>query len=118
MNDKDLLRYKTRLLEMRSQSRDELNRMVQVVLDDAQAVGEHDRKVSESVEKELVLEHTEEDFRKKVLDALQRIEEGTYGTCQQCGLPIPPSRLDAIPFAPYCVNCERKREEQRRPQPR
>lgn len=111
MNPKELQRYEKKLLEIRSRSRDEINRMVQVVLDDAEAAGEHDRKVSESVEKEIALEHTEETIRKAVLDALQRIDEGTYGDCLQCGAPIPKARLDAIPFTAYCVSCERKREE-------
>jgi DnaK suppressor protein len=110
MNETDLQRLKKRLLEMRSRSRDEISRMVQVVLDDGEAAGEHDRKVSESVDKELVLERTEESMRQAVLDALQRIEEGTYGRCQQCGEPIPKARLEAIPFTPNCVSCERKSE--------
>ena len=111
MNQKDLQRYKKRLLEMRNRSRDEINRMIGVVLDDAAAAGEHDRKVSESVDKEIVLEHTEETIRSAVVDALQRIDDGTYGECQRCGNPIPKVRLDAIPFARLCVTCERKREQ-------
>jgi DnaK suppressor protein len=110
MKETDLQRLKKRLLEMRSRSRDEINRMVQVVLDDGEAAGEHDRQVSESVDKELVLERTEESMRQAVLEALQRIEEGTYGHCQKCGQPIPMARLEAIPFAPRCVSCERSRE--------
>ena len=111
MNQKDLQRYKKKLLEMRHRSADEINRMVQVVLDDAKAAGEHDRNGSETVEKELALERTEETIRKTVLDALQRIDEGTYGNCQQCSAPISKARLDALPHTCYCVNCERKREE-------
>jgi DnaK suppressor protein len=111
MNRKDIERYKKRLREMRSRSRDEINRMIQVVLDDAEAPGEHDRQVSESVDKEIALEHTEEEIRKAVVDALQRIEEGTYGQCLQCGAALPKARLDAIPFAPYCINCQRRHEE-------
>lgn len=112
MNQKELQRYKNKLLEMRSRSREEINRMVQVVLDDAEAPGEHDRKVSESVDKEIVLEHTEEAIHKAVLDALERIEQGGYGDCQQCGTPISKARLDALPFTPYCIECERQLEEQ------
>ena len=106
MKPTDLQRYKKMLLEMRNRSRDEINRMIQVVLDDAVAPGEHDRNVSESVDKEIVLEHTEETTRNAVLEALQRIDDGTYGQCQQCHSPIPKARLDVIPFTPYCVNCE------------
>jgi DnaK suppressor protein len=87
------------------------DRMIEVVLDDAEAAGEHDRTVSESVDKELALEHTEETIRQAVLEALQRIDEGTYGQCQQCGALIPRARLDAIPFTAYCLSCERRREE-------
>jgi DnaK suppressor protein len=107
----DLQRYKNVLLELRSRSRDELNRMIQVVLEDPGAIGEHDRKVSESVDKELALEHSEDAIRRAVIDALQRIDDGTFGQCQQCGTAIPQARLDAIPFTPYCVDCERCSEE-------
>lgn len=110
MNEKDLQRYKKKLLEMRDRSRAEINRMIEVVTSDAEAPGEHDRQVSESVAKEIVLEHTEETMRKAVLDALRRINEGSYGRCQQCQAPIAKPRLDAIPFAPYCIRCEREIE--------
>jgi RNA polymerase-binding transcription factor DksA len=38
-------------------------------------------------------------------DALRRMDEGTYGWCQQCSAPIPFERLDAIPHARLCVSC-------------
>jgi len=38
-------------------------------------------------------------------DALERIELGTYGTCQECGGVIAPERLDAVPDAMCCVQC-------------
>ena len=38
----------------------------------------------------------------QVQDALQRIEEGTYGLCIDCGRPIEPARLEAVPWTPYC----------------
>jgi len=111
MNQKDLQRYKKKLFEMRDQSRDEINRMVQVVLDDGQSAGEHDRKVSESVDKEVILENTEEAIRKDVVAALEQIDEGTFGQCETCRVQISKPRLDAIPFTRFCVNCERQREE-------
>jgi DnaK suppressor protein len=37
--------------------------------------------------------------------ARQRVEDGTYGTCESCGLPIPPARLEARPVARTCVTC-------------
>ena len=37
--------------------------------------------------------------------ALTRIEEGRYGLCRRCGNPIDPARLNAIPYARYCLDC-------------
>ena len=37
--------------------------------------------------------------------ALERLSAGTYGTCEACGDPIPPERLEAIPWASTCVSC-------------
>jgi DnaK suppressor protein len=44
----------------------------------------------------------------EVQQALARIENGTYGICSNCGQPIPEKRLEAIPWATLCVNCESK----------
>lgn len=38
-------------------------------------------------------------------DALNRIEDGTYGECAQCGEQISDARLEAVPFAVLCKNC-------------
>lgn len=42
----------------------------------------------------------------EVLGALERIEAGTYGTCENCGKPIPIERLEALPTARLCVDCK------------
>ena len=38
--------------------------------------------------------------------ALARIEDDTYGTCLECGAPIPFARLDAYPMAARCIACQ------------
>jgi DnaK suppressor protein len=43
-------------------------------------------------------------------EALQRIEEGNYGHCEECGVKIPPERLEAIPYATRCVQCAAREE--------
>jgi DnaK suppressor protein len=43
--------------------------------------------------------------------AIERIEDGSYGQCEECGVKIPASRLDAIPYAAQCVRCASQREE-------
>ena len=43
-------------------------------------------------------------------DALERIHEGTYGICEGCGERISKKRLKAVPFAKFCVSCQRENE--------
>jgi RNA polymerase-binding protein DksA len=42
--------------------------------------------------------------------ALKRIEDGTYGTCTNCGKEIPRERLEANPWASLCIDCKRRAE--------
>ena len=43
---------------------------------------------------------------REIADALHRIEMETYGTCMECEEPISVKRLDAVPWARYCVPCQ------------
>jgi DnaK suppressor protein len=40
--------------------------------------------------------------------ALEKLDEGTYGTCDGCGQPIPPARLEAVPESVLCIACARR----------
>jgi DnaK suppressor protein len=48
----------------------------------------------------------------KIQEALNRIDEGSFGICQECGEDISESRLKARPVATLCVECKRKQERQ------
>jgi DnaK suppressor protein len=43
---------------------------------------------------------------REINDALHRIDSGMYGTCLECEEPISPKRLNAVPWARYCVTCQ------------
>jgi DnaK suppressor protein len=45
--------------------------------------------------------------------ALVKMDAGTYGTCERCGNPIPPERLEALPWAILCIDCKQKGENGR-----
>jgi DnaK suppressor protein len=45
--------------------------------------------------------------------ALERIEAGSYGQCIDCGVAIPPARLDAYPTAKRCIDCQTMAEQHR-----
>jgi len=50
----------------------------------------------------------------KIKDALRRIEEGTYGICEECGEDIPIARLKARLVTNYCLDCKTRMEAQER----
>lgn len=39
--------------------------------------------------------------------ALARLDDGTFGACRRCGKPIAAGRLEALPWAAYCIECQR-----------
>jgi DnaK suppressor protein len=61
------------------------------------------------MEKELSLWQNAQDILAKIEEAMSRIDEGTYGTCDECGNAIPVARLDAIPYTKLCVDCSASR---------
>jgi DnaK suppressor protein len=49
----------------------------------------------------------------KIDEAVRRLEDGTYGQCEECGSEIPAARLAALPFAALCRGCQERDEERR-----
>jgi len=45
--------------------------------------------------------------------AIKAVRDGTYGLCQECGGVIGFERIEALPYAQYCVSCQRERERRR-----
>ena len=45
---------------------------------------------------------------REISDALRRIDQGSYGICLECEEPISAKRLDAVPWARYCVTCQER----------
>jgi DnaK suppressor protein len=62
---------------------------------------------SENFAQELTLSllGSEKGVLDQIQSALERIAEGTYGLCEECGKEIPRARLEAIPYAALCVGC-------------
>jgi DnaK suppressor protein len=49
----------------------------------------------------------------RIAEALERLRDGEYGTCQECGEPIAPARLRAMPEVTTCVRCQDRLERSR-----
>lgn len=60
------------------------------------------------LERGAALKENEISLIKKIDEALLDIEHDTYGTCKKCGKEIIKERLEVVPYAQYCVNCQEK----------
>lgn len=60
------------------------------------------------------LAENEASMRREIDAALDRIEAGSYGTCEECEQEINPERLEAIPYARYCIQCANEIEQRER----
>ena len=54
---------------------------------------------------------SEQEVLYQIDDALKRIDEGTFGICEQCTKSITMSRLKAVPYASLCIKCQRVKEQ-------
>jgi DnaK suppressor protein len=70
--------------------------------------GKREEEATESfeLEKRLSLEKRIREQLAEVEHALQKFEDGTYGKCDNCGEPIDPARLEALPQANLCLKCK------------
>jgi DnaK suppressor protein len=80
----------------------------------AKDIGDILDSVSEERTRELDMILTDREKRKlaQIDDAIDRIDENTYGLCEECGVKIPKARLRVLPFAKYCVECQEKTERE------
>jgi len=93
---------------IKSSNDDEYTGLVSDVADDA----------ARSSSRQLLLNLGEQERKrlKLIEDALERMEDGTYGTCSECEQSIPDARLNIVPFAQYCVQCLEQQENQEKAQ--
>lgn len=109
-----LLEMRTKLLEeMEHESKAEREANKDEGLDTYDlASEERDREIS------FILSDRERSKVKNIDDALQQMEEGSYGICDACGLEIAEERLTAMPFTRLCRDCQQDQEREARSQRR
>jgi len=71
-----------------------------------QAGDERDRELS------LLLTGRDKEKLQAINEALEKIKEGSYGICEECGEKIGPGRIKVMPLAKYCVSCQSKLEKE------
>jgi DnaK suppressor protein len=115
MTKKQLERYKKKLLA----AKEEVLNRVQRTETYGREVGSKDEamdladKASSSYTKEFLfsLSNSDRKLLQMIDEALNRIEKGTYGSCQHTGEPIEAKRLDAVPWARLCVKAQELEEQ-------
>ena len=124
MKNAELQVYKDQLLLLRARLRGDVNTMADSALKKSRSEANGDLSSmpihmadigSDNFEQEFTLSLMENDggTLTQIESSLERIEEGTYGQCEECGVKIPKTRLNAIPYATLCVRCAEQQE--RRP---
>src|SRR5262245_32993498 len=116
----DVNAYRQRLIKLEARLSKRLSSEVsygrEQVIDTAADAG--DTSVADESESEDFTEaELDASTLQQVRDALQRIEDGTYGRCVVDGGPIEPKRLDAVPWTPYCAKHQNLREVGSKPRP-
>jgi RNA polymerase-binding transcription factor DksA len=116
-------RQKRRLLDLRDHFLDQMQSVAQDSLrsraenNEASAVGQHQADAgSDAYEKDFALSllSQEQDALYEIEEALKRIETGSYGVCEMSNKFIPHTRLEAIPFARFTVECQQQLEKENR----
>ncbi|MFH0827927.1 MAG: TraR/DksA family transcriptional regulator [Candidatus Omnitrophota bacterium] len=122
LNKKDLAEYKKLITKRKNEVMDSISRISEDTLKKSQkdasgdisgyafhmadvATDNYDREFS------LGLASNDRKFLYELEDALKRIEEGTFGICEECKSPVTKARLMALPYARLCLDCQQKREK-------
>ena len=113
MEDLNLIEIKSQLEEIRMELMDRMQVSVTAVggtqpinpdrADLAQNYSANDRAIA--------LQDKAENTLEKIKHALQRIRDGTYGECVQCGRRVGGERLKALPYVELCIECQRTEEQ-------
>jgi DnaK suppressor protein len=124
-NKKDLDRFKLILLEFRKKIAGDLQHLEGDILNTTQRDASGDLSgytfhmadmATDNFDREfnLGLASNEQQHLNLIDAALRKIDDGTYGVCENCSKVISQKRLQAVPHAPLCIKCQELEEKKRR----
>jgi RNA polymerase-binding protein DksA len=122
MTKNQLEKYRDALLALRSRLKGDVSHLTSEALrkDSGEAGGNLSNTPihmadlgSDAFEQEFTLSllENEEQTLEQIAAALKRIDQGSFGRCEECTGPIPSARLQALPFTRHCVECARKLQQ-------
>jgi DnaK suppressor protein len=122
MKKSEMKVYKERMVLLRARLRGDVNTMAEAALSKTRSEASGDLSSmpihmadvgSDNYEQEFTLSlmQSEEETLDQIEAALERIEDGVYGSCVECDGRITKARLNAIPYTPFCIKCASKLEK-------
>lgn len=115
MNKKEKQEYRRMLLEKKERIIHKLSQFIneskEVEINIAQDLVD---KAESSYTKEFLLSLSDTERKQLMMidEALRRLDKDDFGQCQLCRQEIGKKRLEAIPWTPFCINCQEKAEEE------
>jgi DnaK suppressor protein len=121
MNKAELNAYKDLLLNLRARLRGDVSHLANAALKKSRSEANGDLSSMPIHMADIGSDNFEQEFTLSLMEneggtlaqieaSLERIEEGSYGQCEECGAKIPKTRLNAIPYATLCVRCAEHQE--------
>lgn len=117
MRKERLAYFKKRLIEKERQLASEVGRTVLYGKDqEDDSIKDLGDQANTAYNREFFFELGNGDRRllRDVVSALQKLDNGGFGACERCGEAIAEKRLEALPFARYCIDCQRAVEQEER----
>ena len=116
MNDTDLSMFRTLLNERKGELVQEASRTQSGMGEGPEAFPDPSDRASLEGNRNLTLRIRDRERKliTKIDDALERIEDGSYGICEECGDEIGAERLKARPVTTLCVTCKSEQEDDER----
>ena len=114
MNPEDLQHFKEQLHQMLNEIQEKGQSTIETMSDGNQQYADPADRASMESDQFFPLRLRDRDRKLvgKIQEALERIEDGTYGICEGCGEQISIPRLKARPVTTLCIDCKSKQEEQ------
>ncbi len=114
MNKKDLAYFRKKLEGMSSDILNEAEKTISDMTDHTENYPDPtDRASAESDRSfELRIRDRERKLLNKIKEAIERIDNGSYGICDDCGDDIAVERLEARPVTTYCIDCKTRQEQE------
>jgi DnaK suppressor protein len=111
MEARELKKFETKLKKMHRILSREKKELDDEISEEVSLDREDVLKVKEEIEVFEKEDQIEEGLISEVEEALNRIHLGNYGQCLSCGSQLPGERLEAVPYAKFCVKCQENTEE-------